>query len=140
MGFVDGLLWGGLFRIFVAQHVTWCVNSVCHVFGSRPFDTRDDSRNNWLLAHAGSAEKEKYIQTVKTFENTFLEICFSRAPKGMIESFVDEGLEDRVLFGSDADFMSAPQQIGRVLFAEVNEEIKKKILCDNPRKVFNLEP
>jgi stearoyl-CoA desaturase (delta-9 desaturase) len=26
------------------------VNSICHVFGSRSFDTRDDSRNNWLIA------------------------------------------------------------------------------------------
>lgn len=48
-GFLDGLLWGGLLRLFVAQHVTWCINSVCHLFGSRPWDTRDDSRNNALL-------------------------------------------------------------------------------------------
>lgn len=45
-----GLLWGGAVRIAFANHVTFAVNSICHVFGSRSFDTRDDSRNNWLIA------------------------------------------------------------------------------------------
>ena len=49
-----GFLWGGLVRIFVVHHITWSINSFCHVFGSRAFDTADHSRNNWpcaLLAH-----------------------------------------------------------------------------------------
>ena len=45
-----GLLWGGAVRIAFANHVTFAVNSICHLFGSRSFDTRDDSRNNWLIA------------------------------------------------------------------------------------------
>jgi stearoyl-CoA desaturase (delta-9 desaturase) len=44
------LVWGGLTRVFVVQHVTWSVNSIGHAFGVRRFDTRDASRNNWLLA------------------------------------------------------------------------------------------
>jgi stearoyl-CoA desaturase (delta-9 desaturase) len=49
-GALDGLLWGGLARIFAAQHVTWAINSVCHLYGTRPFPTREQSRNNWLVA------------------------------------------------------------------------------------------
>jgi stearoyl-CoA desaturase (delta-9 desaturase) len=45
-----GLLWGGAVRIAFANHATFAVNSICHLFGSRPFDTRDESRNNWLVA------------------------------------------------------------------------------------------
>ena len=41
-----GLLWGGLARIFLIHHVTWSVNSVCHLWGGRPFASRDESRNN----------------------------------------------------------------------------------------------
>jgi stearoyl-CoA desaturase (delta-9 desaturase) len=37
-------------RIAVFQHITWSVNSICHMFGRRDFDVRDESRNNWLLA------------------------------------------------------------------------------------------
>ncbi|MFN8558061.1 MAG: acyl-CoA desaturase [Dehalococcoidia bacterium] len=44
-----GLLWGGLVRIFLTHHVTWSVNSVCHTFGSRPFVTKDRSRNQWVV-------------------------------------------------------------------------------------------
>jgi len=45
-----GLLWGGLVRIFFVHHVTWSVNSVCHFFGSRRFDTDDHSTNVFWLA------------------------------------------------------------------------------------------
>lgn len=45
----SGLLWGGLVRILLTHHVTWSVNSVCHVFGSRPFRTKDRSSNHWLV-------------------------------------------------------------------------------------------
>jgi stearoyl-CoA desaturase (Delta-9 desaturase) len=45
----QGLIWGGLVRIFLTHHVTWSVNSVCHTFGSRPYETKDRSRNQWLV-------------------------------------------------------------------------------------------
>jgi stearoyl-CoA desaturase (delta-9 desaturase) len=32
------------------QHVTWSINSVCHVWGGRPFQTSDHSANNWICA------------------------------------------------------------------------------------------
>lgn len=44
-----GLLWGGLVRIFLTHHVTWSVNSVCHTFGRREFETSDQSRNEWVV-------------------------------------------------------------------------------------------
>ena len=49
LGGWTGLLWGGLVRIFLNHHITWSVNSVCHTFGSRMFNTDDASRNNWLV-------------------------------------------------------------------------------------------
>jgi len=45
----SGLLWGGLVRIFLTHHITWSVNSICHTFGQRPYATRDESRNNWIV-------------------------------------------------------------------------------------------
>ena len=49
-GAATGLLWGGLVRIFFVHHVTWSVNSVCHYFGTRRFDTDDHSTNVFWLA------------------------------------------------------------------------------------------
>jgi stearoyl-CoA desaturase (Delta-9 desaturase) len=40
---------GRLVRVFLTHHVIWSVNSVCHTFGARPFDTGDMSRNQWLV-------------------------------------------------------------------------------------------
>jgi len=48
-GFVT-LMWAGLVRIALLHHVTWSVNSVCHMFGRRPFDTPDRSTNVAALA------------------------------------------------------------------------------------------
>lgn len=41
-----GILWGGGARIFLVHHITWSVNSICHIWGSRPFKSHDHSRNN----------------------------------------------------------------------------------------------
>ena len=45
-GVLLGLLWGGLARIFLVHHVTWSVNSVCHLWGGQPYPDGDQSRNN----------------------------------------------------------------------------------------------
>jgi stearoyl-CoA desaturase (delta-9 desaturase) len=46
---LTSLLWGGLIRMFCLHHVTYSINSLCHVFGRRDFETGDESRNlAWL--------------------------------------------------------------------------------------------
>lgn len=47
---LTALLWGGLVRIFLVHHVTWSINSICHFFGSRRFETDDRSTNVFWLA------------------------------------------------------------------------------------------
>jgi stearoyl-CoA desaturase (delta-9 desaturase) len=47
---LTGLLWGGGVRLFVLHHVTYSINSICHVFGRRRFKTSDESRNVFWLA------------------------------------------------------------------------------------------
>ena len=44
------LLWGTFLRTVVGLHATWLVNSVSHMWGTRRFETRDASTNNWWLA------------------------------------------------------------------------------------------
>ena len=47
---LEAMVWGGLLRIFLYQHATFAVNSICHMFGRRDFRSRDEARNNWLVA------------------------------------------------------------------------------------------
>jgi stearoyl-CoA desaturase (delta-9 desaturase) len=47
---IEAMVWGGLIRIFLFQHATFSVNSICHMFGRRDYPARDESRNNWFVA------------------------------------------------------------------------------------------
>lgn len=49
-GALTGLLWGGPVRIFFTHHITWSVNSICHFYGRRRFETDDQSTNVFWLA------------------------------------------------------------------------------------------
>jgi stearoyl-CoA desaturase (delta-9 desaturase) len=49
-GAVTAFFWAGLVRVTALHHVTWSVNSVCHMIGERPFAARDRSANFWPLA------------------------------------------------------------------------------------------
>jgi stearoyl-CoA desaturase (Delta-9 desaturase) len=48
--FASGILWGGLVRVFIGHHITWSVNSLGHMIGTRPFANHDRATNSWLLA------------------------------------------------------------------------------------------
>lgn len=52
-GALLGFLWGGLIRVLVVHHMTWSVNSICHIWGTRPFDSDDESRNNVIMGVLG---------------------------------------------------------------------------------------
>ncbi|MGH8999477.1 MAG: acyl-CoA desaturase [Acidimicrobiia bacterium] len=49
-GGLGAFLWGGLVRMTLLHHTSWSVNSICHMFGSRPSATKDQSRNFAPLA------------------------------------------------------------------------------------------
>lgn len=49
-GAVTALFWAGLVRVALLHHVTWSINSICHMIGNAPFAARDHSRNVWPLA------------------------------------------------------------------------------------------
>lgn len=50
VGGLTAFVWAGLVRMALLHHVTWSVNSICHMVGRRPFRTEDDSRNVRFLS------------------------------------------------------------------------------------------
>ena len=50
IGGLPMVLWAIFLRVVVGWHFTWLVNSATHLWGTRRFETRDDSRNNGLIA------------------------------------------------------------------------------------------
>jgi stearoyl-CoA desaturase (Delta-9 desaturase) len=60
-GLLLGFFWGSLVRVALVHHMTWSINSVCHVFGTRPFVTRDRSSNVfWLAPFSGGESWHNY--------------------------------------------------------------------------------
>ena len=55
-GALLGFIWGGLVRMLVTQHITWSINSVCHVFGGREFESGDLSTNNLIFGYVAHGE------------------------------------------------------------------------------------
>ncbi|MET0740294.1 MAG: acyl-CoA desaturase [Candidatus Nanopelagicales bacterium] len=55
-GALTAFFWAGLVRISLLHHVTWSINSVCHVFGEKPFKAKDKSGNVPWLAIASFGE------------------------------------------------------------------------------------
>ena len=55
-GAVAVFFWATIVRIGLFHHVTWSINSICHVAGSRPFRTRDHAGNVWWLSVLSNGE------------------------------------------------------------------------------------
>ena len=52
----SAFFWASLVRVALLHHVTWSINSVCHVVGNRPFTSRDKATNFWPLAILSAGE------------------------------------------------------------------------------------
>jgi stearoyl-CoA desaturase (delta-9 desaturase) len=55
-GVWSALVWGGLVRVFFVHHVTWSINSICHLWGRRPYRSQDQSRDNVVFGVLGLGE------------------------------------------------------------------------------------
>jgi stearoyl-CoA desaturase (delta-9 desaturase) len=49
-GALGGFLIGGIARVVAVQHSTFCINSMCHTVGRRPYSTRCSARDSWIMA------------------------------------------------------------------------------------------
>lgn len=83
---LTALLWGGLVRVFLLHHATWSVNSICHMYGDRPFAIEDESRNNWAVAlvtfgegwhhnHHAFPTSARHGLSPRQFDPSYLVIC-----------------------------------------------------------------
>jgi stearoyl-CoA desaturase (delta-9 desaturase) len=50
------LVWGVFVRTVLNWHITWSVNSVTHIWGYKNYETKDNSRNNWIIGLLANGE------------------------------------------------------------------------------------
>ena len=116
---------------------------LAHVFGAELDELEPHIKAfphvRWLLAHIGSARLEDYMRFARDYPSVWVELCLSSCPRGLIEHLVAAGLEDKVVWGSDAVFLDQASQLGRVLFAQIPVAAKRKILGRNAATVLGLD-
>jgi stearoyl-CoA desaturase (delta-9 desaturase) len=49
-GALGGFLLAGVARVVAVQHTTFCINSLCHAVGDRPYSSRCSARDSWQMA------------------------------------------------------------------------------------------
>lgn len=79
------------------------------------------------------------LTVARDHDNVFLDLTFSIVPYENVEKIVDIAGADKVLYGSDCPMMAMSFQIGKVLFADLDDEDKIKILSGNAKRIFGLD-
>lgn len=95
---------------------------------------------SFLAGHAGSGfAYEPCIRAATRLPNFFLDLTYSREHTNMIEYFVEKVSADQIVWGTDVPTFSMTHQLGKVLFARIPDETKRKILCTNAERIFGIQ-
>ena len=91
----------------------------------------------FLMAHSGTEGKyTPYLDAIKAAPNLYIDLTYSREYVNIIRHFVEVAGADRIVWGADAPLFSMAQQLCKVLFANISDEDKEKILYRNAAKLF----
>ena len=90
-----------------------------------------------LLAHSGATNEDRYIAIVGQCPNVHLELCGSASAWGQVARFVAAVGADKLVWGSDAYFISNAQQLGKVVGADIPDETKVQILSANALRILD---
>ncbi|MFH1740915.1 MAG: amidohydrolase family protein [bacterium] len=82
-------------------------------------------------------EIRKYFDIVRNHPNVFLDTASSAAPLGAIEYTVESVGADRVIFGTDYNWLSFEYGFGKVLYAQIDDDSKRKLLGLNFQQIIN---
>jgi predicted TIM-barrel fold metal-dependent hydrolase len=96
---------------------------------------------NFIIAHCGSwnmREESEALSAAKHVPNIYVDSSGSIEWYGAFEKVVDKVGSDKILFGSDFPWCNLAFMIGRILFARIPDEDKRKILGLNAKKLYKI--
>ena len=82
-------------------------------------------------------EIRKYIDVANAHPNVFLDTTSSAAPLGVLEYAVEAVGADKIIFGTDYNWLSFEYGFGKIIYAQIDDESKRKILGFNFQKIIN---
>jgi predicted TIM-barrel fold metal-dependent hydrolase len=101
------------------------------------------SECKFMYAHIGGGTKEMLeplLEITRELPNFFLELSLSNLPRGVLAWLCEQVPVEQILYGSDHPLNEFAFQLGRVLYADIPDTTKQKILWDNAARIFNLNP
>jgi predicted TIM-barrel fold metal-dependent hydrolase len=138
-----------------------------HTFGGSPFNSPEmlgaiaekNPRANFLMAHCGYGDWETSMRVARDFPNVYLDLTsaiqsidFALMPggsfmagasthspmvNGIIEEMVAISGSDKMVFGSDLPWYSQAYHAGAILFAEISDEDRHRILHGNAERLLH---
>lgn len=92
---------------------------------------------SFFIDHVGSsfAKADACVPLAKKYPNVYLQLTYTSVTQGMIEYLCEEGLADKVQYGTDVPMRDPRPQMGWVIYSTVSFEDKKKIMGGNMRKI-----
>jgi predicted TIM-barrel fold metal-dependent hydrolase len=95
-----------------------------------------------IMAHSGGHYNGhlQAIEAARSHENVYVDIAGETIGFGLIEWFVREIGADRILYGSDLNWIDPRAHLGRVLGADITPSEKENILYRNAHRIFTLTP
>ena len=91
---------------------------------------------SFLLAHSGCRNVDGYLRAAREHANIYLDLALSSSPRGLVARLVEEAGADKVVWGSDAYFFSQGHQLGKVLGADLSDEVKAQVLSGNAKRIL----
>jgi len=120
---------------------------LCHVqLGPSPefFKTMlaEYSDCRFIYAHIGGTNRqtlEPFLEVARERPNFFFELSLSVMARGVLAWLARNAPVEQILFGSDHPLNEFAYQLGRVLWADVDDTTKQKILWDNAARIFEIQ-
>ncbi|HRU07120.1 MAG TPA: TatD family hydrolase [Candidatus Brocadiia bacterium] len=89
-----------------------------------------------LMGHSQFGDWDNAIELARRHPNVYCELCAAYSANGVIKKMVDAGIEDKVLYGTDIPWFDPMHGIGCVIFADITDTARRKILRDNAARIF----
>ena len=93
----------------------------------------------YIAAHFAASPPEAhepYLEIAGEFSNLYYDTTGSTVLRGGFARLVARMPPEQILYGSDFPIMDFPYQLGRVLYADISDELKRKILWENPSRIY----
>ncbi|MCZ6633282.1 MAG: amidohydrolase family protein, partial [bacterium] len=119
---------------------------LCHVYQGPSPEFLDQLLGDhpdmkFIYAHIGGGGRDalaRFVDVANERDNLFFDLGVSNMPRGVLAWLVDQVPPTQIVYGSDHPLNGFTFQLGRVLHADISDDLKQMILWDNAARIFGI--